>query len=105
MMRVIALLLSLAVGLAGCGQKQAEQEEKAAKKPVGQEEKVVKNQADQEEKAVSAILKLGGYVRRDEKLPGQPVAVIDFSFNGTKIIDAGRKELKQALPKTQIFGP
>ena len=91
MMRHIALLLSVAVCLAGCAQ---EQERKAAKQ-----------RADQEEKAVSAILKLGGYVRRDEKLPGQPVAVIDFSFNGTKIIDAGRKELKQALPKTQIFGP
>jgi hypothetical protein len=56
MMRQIALLLSLAVGLAGCGQ----------------------TQADPKEKAVSAILKLGGEVERDEKLSGRPVVKVDL---------------------------
>jgi Leucine-rich repeat (LRR) protein len=129
MMRQIALLLSLAVCLAGCGKKQV----------------------NQEEKAVSAILNLGGKVTRDEKHPGRPVARIDLrgtkatdsdlkdlkalkglqtlnlsdtmitdaslkelkalkdlqelDLRNTKITDVGLKDLKQALPKTDIWAP
>ena len=129
MMRQMALLLSLAVGLAGYGQEPA----------------------DQEEKAVNAILQLGGRVTRDENLPGRPVVKVDLGLpritdaglkdlkelkglrelwldstkitdaglkelkelkelerlelSSTKVTDAGLKELKQALPKTQVFGP
>ena len=75
MIRRIALLLSLAMCLAGCGQ----------------------NQAEQEKKAVDAILKLGGRVSRT---PGFHV-----DLRGTKITDAGLKDLKQALPKTLISCP
>ena len=71
MMRQIALLLSLAVCLAGCGQKQAEQEEKA----------------------VDAILKLGGDVKRDEKLPGRPVVEVDLGK--PKVGDFDLKDLKE----------
>ena len=105
MIRHIALLMSLAVFLAGCGQ----------------------SQAVREEKAVSAILKLGGEVFRDEKLPGRPVYGVDLRntkvmdadlknlkelkglqelwLNDTQITDTGLKELKQALPTTEIYGP
>ncbi len=104
-MRVIALLLSLAVCLAGCDQKQA----------------------DPEEKVVNAILKLGGTVERDEKLPGRPVVEVHLEgpkvtdsdlknlkelkglqelwLSYTQITDAGLKDLKQALPKATIDGP
>ncbi|MCX5654840.1 MAG: hypothetical protein NTY65_09365 [Planctomycetota bacterium] len=95
MMRLIALLLSLAVCLAGCGQTQAVREEKAVKKQAGQEEKAVEKQAGQEGDAVSAILKLGGKVERDEALPGRPIVEVDLSK--TKVTDAdlkGMKELK-----------
>jgi len=68
MMRHIAWLLSLAVCFAGCGQ-------------------------TPEEKAVDAILKLGGKVERDEKLPDRPVAGIDL--RGTKATDVGLKELQE----------
>jgi len=103
MMRHIAFLLSLAVCLAGCGQKPA----------------------DPEEKAVNAILKLGGKVTRDEELPGWPVSIVILGgprvtdaglkelkeLKGlqtlylwdTRITDAGLKELEQALPKTAIY--
>jgi hypothetical protein len=81
MMRHIALLLSLAVCLAGCGQKQA----------------------DREEKAVSAIIKLGGKGMRDEKLPGRPV--VGLNLSDTQITDAGLRDLKQALPNTEVLGP
>ena len=106
MMRLTALLLSLAVGLAAFGQEQTLQDERA----------------------VNAILKLGGRVTRDEKLPGRPVVEVVFDGNmqitdaglkdlkelkdlqflclaGTKISDAGLKDLKQALPKTFIYPP
>jgi hypothetical protein len=105
MMRPIALLLSLAVCLAGCGQ----------------------SQAVREERAVNAILKLGGSVNREEQLPGRPVYKVDFTASritdaglkelkelkglktlhlaGTQITDAGMKDLKQALPNTRIYGP
>ena len=129
MMRVIALLLLLAVGLAGCGQ----------------------TQAVREERAVNAILKSGGQVTRDEKLPGRPVVGVtlkgpkvtdsdledlkelkglrwldlsrtqitgaglkdlkelkglqSLDLRGTKITDAGLKDLRQALPKTVVYGP
>jgi hypothetical protein len=106
MMRHIALLVSLAVGLAGCGQAQAVREERA----------------------VNAVLKLGGKVTRGEKLPGRPIVEVDLGetqvadsdlknlkelkglqtlwlcYTGTQITDAGLKELKQALPKTKILG-
>ena len=71
MMRYIALLMTLAVFLAGCGQ----------------------SQAVREEKAVSAILKLGGQVVRDEKLPGWPVVFINMS--SLTVTDADLKELKE----------
>jgi len=129
MVRQIALLLSLAVCLAGCGQKQARPEDNA----------------------VSAILKLGGGVKRDEELPGRPVVAVDLrgaqitdaalkhlkelkglqtlnlsdtmitdaslkelkalkdlqelDLRNTKITDVGLKDLKQALPKTDIWAP
>ena len=63
MMRIIVLLMTLAVFLTGCGQEQAAREEKA----------------------VNAILKLGGAVTRDEKLPGRPVVGVDLY--DTKITD------------------
>ena len=71
MMCHIALLLSLAVCLAGCGQKQTEQEQKA----------------------VDAILKSGGYLTRDEKLPWRPVVRINLS--NTKVMDSDLKDLKE----------
>ena len=71
MMRLIALLLSLAVCLAGCGQ----------------------TQAVREERAVNAILKLDGKVTRDETLPGRPVVLVDLC--GTQITDVGLKDLKE----------
>ena len=71
MMRYIALLVSLAVFLAGCGQTQAVREERAA----------------------NAILKLGGKVIRAEKLPGRPIVEVDLS--GTKVTDSDLKDLKE----------
>jgi len=70
MMRQIALLLSLTVCLAAYGQEPA----------------------DQEEQAVSAILKLGGKVERDENLPGRPVVGVDLRI--TNITDSDLKNLK-----------
>ena len=103
MMRQIALLLSLAVGLAGCGQ----------------------TQAVREGKAVNAILKLGGNVERDEKLPGRPVVGVNLDLTkatdsdlkdlkeltglkalnlwGTQITDAGLKELKELKGLQQLY--
>ena len=78
MVRQIALLLSLAVCLAGCGQKQARPEDNA----------------------VSAILKLGGGVKRDEELPGRPVVAVDL--RGAQITDAALKHLKE-LKGLQTF--
>jgi len=71
MMRHIALLMTLAVFLAGCGQKQA----------------------GREERAVSAIIKLGGGVTRDAKLPGRPVVGVDL--RDTKVTDSDLKDLKE----------
>jgi hypothetical protein len=71
MMRHIALLLSLAVCLGGCGQ----------------------TQAIREERAVNAILKLGGRVARDEGLPGQPVTHINLSR--TEVMDSDMKDLRE----------
>jgi internalin A len=71
MMRLIGLLLSLAVCLAGCSQKQA----------------------DQEEKVVNAILELRGTVERDEKLPGRPV--VEVHLEGPKVTDSDLKNLKE----------
>ena len=93
MMRVIALLFSLAVCVAAMGQEPA----------------------SPEEKAVSAVLKLGGRVVRDEKLPGRPVIAVYLDhvtdsdlkdlkelkglrmlgLSYTKITDAGLKDLKE----------
>ena len=71
MMRVIALLLLLAVGLAGCGQ----------------------TQAVREKRAVNAILNSGGHVTRDENLPGRPVVFV--FFYDSKVTDADLKALKE----------
>ncbi|MCX5669841.1 MAG: hypothetical protein NTU94_00770, partial [Planctomycetota bacterium] len=71
MMRLIAVLLSLAVCLAGCGQ----------------------TQAVREEKAVNAILKLGGEVTRDEKLPGRPI--VEVYLISTPVTDSDLKDLKE----------
>jgi hypothetical protein len=71
MMRLIALLLSLAMCLAGYAQEPAAQEEKA----------------------VNAILKLGGKVHRFETLPGRPVVYVALS--STKVTDSDLKELKE----------
>jgi internalin A len=71
MMHVTTFLLSLAVCLAGCGQ----------------------TQADREEAAVNAILKLGGEVTKDEKLPGRPVVHVQLS--GAGVTDSDLKNLKE----------
>ena len=71
MMRVIALLVTLAAFLAGCGQPQAVREEKA----------------------VSAIIKLGGTVTRDEKLPGRPV--VGVKLGNYRVTDPDLKILKE----------
>src|SRR5262249_42074159 len=49
------------------------------------------------------IEKLGGSVMRDDKLPGKPVVWVDL--RGTKITDAGLKELKELknLQKVVLF--
>jgi len=129
MMRQIAVLLLLAVCLAGCGQ----------------------TQAVREEEAVNAIIKLGGTVTRDKNLPGRPVVGVDLgsteitdfdlrhlkefsclqvvylsytsitdtsleklkALKGlralvlvcTRITDAGMEDLRQALPRTAVYGP
>jgi len=70
MMRHIALLMMLAVGIAGC-----------------------ESQAVREEKAVNAIIKLGGEVTRDEELPGRPIAAV--GLNNTKVTDSDLKGLKE----------
>ena len=82
MMRLIGLLLSLAVCLAGCGQ----------------------TQAVREERAVNAILKLGGNVERDEKLPGRPVVGVNLDL--TKATDSDLKDLKEltALKALNLWG-
>ena len=71
MMRHIALLVFLAVGLAGCGQ----------------------SQAVREERAVNAVLKLGGDMTRDEELPGRPVVIV--RLHGPKVTNASLKDLKE----------
>jgi len=103
MMRVIALLLLLAVGLAGCGQ----------------------TQAVREERAVNAILQLRGEVTRDEELPGRPIVAVhlvrtkvtdsdlkdlkefkglrNLSLNETRITDAGLKDLKELKGLQKLY--
>src|SRR5205814_4627388 len=44
-----------------------------------------------EASAVKAVEKLGGKITRDDKLPGKPV--IGVNLTGTKVTDAGLKEL------------
>jgi len=80
MMRVIALVFSLAAGVAAMGQEPPTPEEKAE----------------------SAVLKLGGEVTRDEKRPGRPVLGVEM--NNPEVTDAGMKDLKQALPNVKILG-
>ena len=112
MMRLTALLLSLVVCLAGCDQKeagqegkvvnkQADQQEKVARKQADQEEKAVEAPADQEEKAVNAILKLGGMVKRDENLPGEPV--VGISLSKTKVTDSDLKDLKELRGLQELY--
>ena len=79
MLRHIVLLVLLAVCLTGCGQ----------------------TQAVREERAVNAILKLDGKVTRDETLPGRPVVLVDLC--GTKITDAGLKDLKELKGLQTLF--
>ena len=52
-----------------------------------------------EASAVKAVENLGGKVTRDDKLPGKPV--IGVNLPGTKVTDAGLKELKhlKQLPR------
>ena len=76
MTRYFALLLPVVACLSGCSRNQVAWEQSA-----------------QEEKAVKAIEALGGKVTRDEKLPGRPV--VQVNLGGTKITDAGLKELKE----------
>src|SRR5207249_701618 len=55
---------------------------------------------DAEAKAVEAITKLGGTVTRDDKLPGKPVIAVNLY--GTKVTDAGLKELKHLKQLTSL---
>jgi hypothetical protein len=78
-----------------------------------------------EDKAVQFVEKLGGRVTRDNKASGKPVVAVNLGgtkvtdaglkelaplknltelyLTGTKVTDAGVKELQKALPKCQIF--
>lgn len=47
---------------------------------------------DAEDKAVAFVRKMGGNITRDDKAPGKPVVRVDL--DGTKVTDAGLKELK-----------
>src|SRR5919205_1008897 len=53
-----------------------------------------------EASAVKAIESLGGKVTRDDKLPGKPV--IGVNLAGTKVTDAGLKELKDFKQLTSL---
>src|SRR5437870_2879959 len=53
-----------------------------------------------EASAVKAVENLGGKVTRDDKLPGKPV--IGVNLGGTKVTDAGLKELKQVKQLTDL---
>ena len=53
-----------------------------------------------EASAVKAVEKLGGKVTRDDKLPGKPV--IGVNLAGTKVTDAGLKELKDLKQLTYL---
>src|SRR5712691_11471173 len=53
-----------------------------------------------EASAVKAIENLGGKVTRDDKLPGKPV--IGVNLGGTKVTDAGLKELKDLKHLTSL---
>ena len=53
-----------------------------------------------EASAVKAVENLGGKVTRDDKLPGKPV--IGVNLAGTKVTDAGLKELKDLKHLTSL---
>ena len=53
-----------------------------------------------EASAVKAVENLGNEVTRDDKQPGKPVIGVDLT--GTKVTDAGVKELQAALPRCKI---
>ena len=53
-----------------------------------------------EASAVKAVEKLGGKVTRDDKLPGKPVIAVNLY--GTKVTDAGLKELKDLKQLTSL---
>ena len=53
-----------------------------------------------EASAVKAVEKLGGKVTRDDKLPGKPV--IGVNLAGTKVTDAGLKELADLKQLTTL---
>src|SRR4051812_43825440 len=63
----------------------------------------VAGQAD-ESAAVKAVEKLGGKVTVDETQPGKPV--VKVSLRGTKVTDAGLKDLKEltSLQELNISG-
>src|SRR5438477_11668371 len=54
-----------------------------------------------EASAVKAVEKLGGKITRDDKLPGKPV--IGVNLTGTKVTDAGLKELKDLKQLTSLI--
>src|SRR5881409_2312039 len=54
-----------------------------------------------EASAVKAVENLGGKVTRDDKLPGKPV--IGVNLGGTKVTDAGLKELKHLKQLTSLY--
>ena len=80
---------------------------------------------DAEDKAVAFVEKLGGYVVRDEKVPGKPVVVVNMArarmtdaalkelaslknlttlyLHGTKVTDAGLKELVPLKNLTALY--
>src|SRR5438132_7218776 len=53
-----------------------------------------------EASAVKAVENLGGKVTRDDKLPGKPVIAVNLY--GTKVTDAGLKELKHLKQLTSL---
>ena len=56
---------------------------------------------DAEDKAVAFVEKLNGSLSRDEKAPGKPV--VEVRLSGTKVTDAGLKELAALTKLTRLF--
>ncbi len=51
-------------------------------------------------KTVAEIQNLGGKIAVDERNPGKPVCMVNLA--GTKVTDAGVKDLREALPSCLI---